>query len=155
MKNAWFKLLVKYPSLYIKHRLHIYKYFLALKKEKDLQYYYIWIHPNDYGLKVYETTLYKTFGNFISVQKDKIYFQTWFWVFLNVLLIPLFLLIRNRSYRILYLAAALSGFLYTAPQIVVANYITDFRYIYWSCFACIIAVIIFIADKVPNRREAT
>lgn len=154
MKNAWFKLLKEYPMMYIKHRLYIYKYFLALEKKKDLQYYYIWIHPNGYGFKVYETTLYQKYANNISSQKDKIYFQTWFWIFLNVLLLPLYFFVRNRGYRLLYIAVALSGFLYTAPQIIVANYVTDFRYIYWSCFACMVAVLIFIADKVPKRSTA-
>ncbi|HEY9176249.1 MAG TPA: hypothetical protein VIN07_01100 [Flavipsychrobacter sp.] len=154
MKSAWFKLLKEYPMMYIKHRVYIYKYFLALEKKKDLQYYYIWMHPNDYGFKVYETTLYRKYANSISAQKNKIYFQTWFWIFLNILLLPLCFLVRDRNYRLLYFTVALSGFLYTAPQIIVANYVTDFRYIYWSCFACFASVIIFLADRMPRRLSA-
>ncbi|MBZ0098771.1 MAG: hypothetical protein K8F30_06785, partial [Taibaiella sp.] len=102
MKAAWFKLLRKYPILYIKHRIYIYKAFLALEKKTDLQYYYIWMHPNDYGFKVYETSMYKKYAASISAQKDKIYFRTWFWIFLNVLLFPLYFFVRNSNYRLLY-----------------------------------------------------
>lgn len=152
MKKAWFKTLTAYPGEYIKHRCYIYIRFLGFKKDRDLQYYYIWIHPNNYGLNVYETSLYKRYAPYISTQKDKVYFQTWFWIFLNVLLLPLYFIVKTKQHRLLYICVVLSGFLYTAPQIIVANFVSDFRYIYWSCIACFLAILILIADRIPDKK---
>lgn len=148
LKSAWFKAIKKYPGIYIKHRIYIYKHFLAYQKDAEINYYYMWMHPNDYGLKVYGSDLYNKFSNEMPKLKDKIYFKTWFWILLNVILIPLFFLIKNKRYRLLYLGISISGFLYTAPQIIVANYVKDFRYIYWSIFACLVAFLILIADLI-------
>lgn len=153
LKNAWLKAIWNHSSVYIKHRCYIYYKFLALDKDINLTYYYIWIHPNDLDLKIYESTLYKKYATYISTQKEMFYFRTWFWIFLNIALLPLYFLVRNRSYRLLYTCVALSGFLYTAPQIIVANFIYDFRYIYWSCFACIVSVLILIADLIVRQND--
>lgn len=158
LKNAWLNAIWKHTEIYIKHRCYIYNKFLAFDKDINLTYYYIWIHPNEMGLKIYESSLYKKYATYISTQKEMLYFRTWFWILLNVLLLPLYFLVQNRSYRVMYICVALSGFLYSAPQIIVANYIYDFRYIYWSCFACIISILILIADiifrqhKIENNR---
>ncbi len=151
LRASWMKMIKEEPGYYIRHRNDIYEYFLALKRQGPPQYYFAWMHPNDYGFVVAEGYLYKLYNMYMERREDQLIFRVWFWVLLNVLLLPMVFLIRNTQYRIYYLAVVLSGFLYTLPQYVVANTVRDFRYIYWACFACIIGVVTILVERLKNR----
>jgi hypothetical protein len=153
MKKAWLDAIQKYPHVYLQNRWDIYLDFLTFKKEVDIQYFFPWIQPNNYGFKINtDNYLYAKYIKYMYSQKNQIYFKVWFWIFLNILLFPALLVIKNKKYRVFYLCLVLSGFLYTLPQFFVSNSINQFRYIYWSCIACTIAMIVLIADRIKFRK---
>lgn len=137
------------PILYLKNRWEIYLYFLMIKKESRLHYmyYFAWMQPNNFGLKINENFLYVLYCKYMGNSEHKIYFQVWFWIFLNVVLFPAGIFIKNYSYKFFYMCIIFSGFLYTLPQFIISNLVADFRYIYWSCFTCTVAVLVIIADR--------
>ena len=63
--------------------------------------------------------------------------------------------VRHRLMKLVFLCFAASGFLYTLPQFVIANTTRDFRYLYWACFACVISVLVLIADRLFIKRLPT
>jgi hypothetical protein len=155
LKKAWLHMLKKEPVLYFKHRLYIYEYFLTLKKKDNLQYHFAWVEPNPYGFKLKDNnSLYTYYAESMIGLDDKIYFQVWFWVLLNVLLFPLAFLLKNKVHRLYYLCIVSAGFLYTLPQFMVANTVRDFRYIYWSCLACILSILTIIASIFLNKKQS-
>lgn len=147
LKKAWLNLIGKAPADYLELRWEIYLYFLTIKKEEPLQYYFPWIHPNNYGFQVEESFLYRKYYKYMQAKEHKVYFQVWFWILLNILLFPAVFLIRDRVIKLFFLCVVSSGFLYTLPQLVVSNTVRDFRYIYWSCLACTIAILALIAER--------
>lgn len=151
LQAQWLKMMKEEPGLYLKHRYDIYEYFLAFKREGPPQYYFAWMHPNEHGYVVAESFLYKAYALYMGGRENQLIFRVWFWVFLNVLLLPLVFVIRNKKYRLYYLAIVLSGFLYTLPQYMVANTVRDFRYIYWAVLACIIGMLVIGIDRVKSR----
>ncbi|WP_276133741.1 hypothetical protein [Polluticoccus soli] len=153
LRKSWLRMVVKDPVDYLALRWDIYLHFLGLRKGEPSQYFFVWIVNNDYGFALKESFLLNKYVDRLWNKENAIYFQVWFWILLNALLFPLVLLIRNRLMRLVFLCFAACGFLYTAPQFMLANTVRDFRYIYWACFACIISLLVLIADRWLMRSQ--
>lgn len=155
LKDAWIAAIKQFPVVYLKNRYDIYLYFLTLKKVNNLQYYFPWIHPNQYGYQIDGNNyFYQKYCRHMQNKDNKIYFQVWFWIFLNVLLFFFIYFIKDYAYRMFYACVVCSGFLYTLPQFITCNSVTDFRYIYWSCLACTMAVVILMAYTLKSKKPS-
>jgi hypothetical protein len=150
LRKAWFTAIKKYPAAYLKHRANSFLYFLKIKNRPAKFFYaFFWVHPNEYGFKTKATPLWYVFAYPVLAQGPMFYMKHWFWLLLNILLLAMVAKLSQKKYRILSLTLLLSALLYLMPQFFISQTDTEFRYIYWNCIACTLALLIYI----HGRRE--
>jgi hypothetical protein len=146
--QAWEKALTDYPLIYLRNRLEGFQYYLLLKRRTNFFCNYPpGISENRYGIKYHQNRVSALFLASIQWQLHMPYMLPWFWFFLNFLLLFFVSLIRNRQLRRAYAALVLSGILYQLPSFFVYQVDTDFRYFYWNCISCSLAVCILFTDR--------
>lgn len=145
LRRAWVYNILTSPEDYFNIRYNEWLYYLHIKQGNELQYFFPWIHPNPYGLKINESSiLYKNYVDFMWAQKKMFYFKPLFWILLNVFLFAGIPILRNKMTRILYSGLVTSSLLYMLPLFFMIATDKDFRYIYWVCIACATALIILL-----------
>ena len=145
LQNAWINTITAHPFLYLSNRWESFLYFLRLKKRSDdFTYYISWISDNKFGLQVKGGRVHDTFIRSVTIHKQMPYMRPWFWFFLNIILLA-FIQFAGKN-RAFYIAILLSSLMYVLPQFFISQTDTDFRYMYWNCIACSLALIILISD---------
>lgn len=143
LQKLWFKAIRKYPFVYLKARLEGALYFLRLKNRSDEFYFFFpWIHPNKYGFTYERNFLSNILLDWVEVHRKMPYMKPWFWIIINLILIPFIWLVNDKKIRLCSLSLLISSLLYFLPQVLLFQTDTDFRYFYWNCIACSIAVIL-------------
>ncbi len=143
LKESWWLAVRKHPSVYLKNRFDGYLYYLRLKTRGDNNMtHYVWVHPNEVGLVQKPNALRGVFVRWLDNNRSMFYMQAWFWFFLNIALIAVTYAQKNRVLKQFCYAILTSSLLYRLIQFFVFQIDTDFRYFYWTCIACTIAVIL-------------
>jgi hypothetical protein len=151
MNDAWRVAITQHPFTYVSNRWEGLLYFLRIKKRSDEFYYCVpWIPENQYGLKVKGGPLYDAFIKTINLQKNMPYMRPWFWFILNILLVA-GVFADLGIYKRFYMGLVLSGLLYILPQFFISQTDTDFRYVYWNCIACALALIMLVASRTNKK----
>lgn len=149
-KAAWIRAVRKHPLVYLANRFDGYLYFLRIKvrDSSELTTLFPWIDDNKYGFTVdEEAPLYLLYNGAIEVQSPMPYMQPWFWMLLNILLLLAIRRIRNTALRQGFAVLVISGIFYQALMFWVFPIDTDFRYFYWNCIGCSLAICLWIADR--------
>ena len=55
--------------------------------------------------------------------------------------------VRNDFFRLCYAMLLFSSLLYMLPCFFIFQTDTDFRYFYWNCIACSLAICLLVADR--------
>jgi hypothetical protein len=154
LRQAWKHAISTYPEAYLLHRYEGFLYFLRLKKRTDLFVYSSpWVAENKYGFKAMGRGFHEAVFTHVDLHKNMPYMTPWFWFFTNVLLVPAIFVIKNRKFRIVYATLVLSSLMYVLPQFFIYQIDTEFRYVYWNCIACTIAIYLLIASRAINKNE--
>jgi len=153
LKDYWETAVKRNFPLYLKNRYDGFLYFLRIKHRPnvDLTYYWYFVTPNNFQRSVRRNLLLDTMENTIRLQANFIYMKPWFWLLLNVLLIPLAFALKRNNMRIPFLMLLLSSLCYLLPQFFIYQIDTDFRYFYWNCVACSLAMILLLSQKLAAR----
>lgn len=154
LKNLWKKTVTAHPLSYLSYKFESYIQFMF---SDDTQY--IWqegIHKeqNILGLKVKSISLGaadETYTVNFGYRYFPFLFKAWFWLLLSLLILVYTKRLKNRA---VIMALSLSAILNILSFIPVSN-TTDYRYIYWSAIACMIAVILLATEKRINLRPPT
>ncbi len=153
--RAWKSAVTRHPIIYLQQRFEGFLYYLRVKnRREEFHYYFPWVHPNELGVVHHENMLTRMLQKPIKWQKDTFYMKPWFWFFLNVLLLFLSRAIRRRATRQLYNTLVWSAFLYQATSFLIFQTDTDFRYFYWNCIACFLAVAFLLNDRLTKADQA-
>jgi hypothetical protein len=150
LKRAWVSAILKHPGVYLEYRYYGFLYFLGIRiRDKEAEYwpYFPWVQPNDLGIEKKWTILTDWFIKPLSYQRNMFYMEGYFWFFLNIVLAAGLVLIRKGVLRTMYTALTLSGLCYLLPQFLIFQVDRDFRYFYWNCIACTLAVCILLVSR--------
>lgn len=148
VKDAWVNAIKKHPDVYFKNKLDGFLYFLRVKKRTDIFFYSSpWVLENPYGFHTKGRGFHEAVFTHVDMHKNMPYMTPWFWFFLNILLLPLIFMIKNKRMRVLYAALVLSSIAYVLPQFFIYQIDTEFRYMYWNCIACTVAVCMLIVPR--------
>lgn len=145
LSKYWIKTIVTNPVKYATYRIETMSLFFFAPEG----YSYIW-HPgidqNDLGLDVkserigHATEVYvKDFG----YMHFPFLYQAWFWILANVII--LLSIGRFKQYSTYIMALTISSIAYIIgyfPMVVAV----DYRYIYWSVIATVVAVLLIVVD---------
>ena len=152
LKAAWKKAVLKYPTVYLSNRWDGFLYFLRIKKRTDeFGYSSPWVIQNEYGFVAKGRGFHEAVFAHVDMHKNMPYMRPWFWFFLNIILAGFIPLVKRKETRVLYTALVLSSLVYVLPQFFIFQIDTEFRYMYWNCIACTIALFIFIQSKLGKQ----
>ena len=157
-KRIWTQIIINNPINYVVYKVQMFMGFIIPQTD----YAYIWqpgIEPNDYG----EQVRFNRLGNlnYSYVHKFgyrylRATFEPWFWLGGGLLVV--FLSIKKKTKHVVFIRTlAASGVLYILGYIPTGA-TTDYRYIYWSVFAVILAFVLYGLDRYnerPNRAKIT
>lgn len=159
LNSSWIKAIFSQPLAYLKHRFNLFNFLMSERhytyevpqshtdRNNLLRFYEIPYEsePNNLPLSKLSILLIRT--KLLYLEKTFIY-SGWLWLSL-LSLIFLYSLIRKQKVleNILALQLSISGILYILPYFVISPG-SDFRYIYWSCIAGTIALILTISDVI-------
>jgi len=155
LREAWLKAIQAYPAEYLKNRWQTFAYFLRIKDNTTkVQYYFPWIQPNNYGISINEgNPLYHGYKKYMNVFEGLFIFKPWFWAVVNLLLFVFIPFIKDKGYRFIYICLASSSLLYFLPQFLFVMNDIDFRYIYWVCLACMLAVMVGLLGRKSTAKS--
>lgn len=155
LQKAWLIAVKKHPHAYLSHRFKSFLYFLKIKNRPEKYYSaFAWIHENPYGFKLERNLLWYVFVYPILAQSVMFYMKPWFWLLLCILLMTRISVIRHRLLRIPFVILLSSGLLYILPQFFISQTDSEFRYVYWSCMAISLALIIYLfRNRLPQLGE--
>lgn len=145
-KRIWASVIIRNPIRYVMYKAELFMTILIPQTD----YAYIWqqgIEQNSYGATVRFSELGA--ANYWYVHKFgyryfRMTFEPWFWMLVGMLVFCLTLKRRTRHYYIIRGLVA-SGILYILGYIPTGA-TTDYRYIYWSVFAVLMAAVLLLAD---------
>lgn len=153
LHSNWLKAIREHPMVYMRLRVDDILYFLRIKNSHSFFVcMYPWVDQNPYGFAHKETALSHLIINGITGQVAMPYMRPWLWLILNIVLLFLFRFVRNTVYRLYYIVLVSSDFLYIIPLLIFMNGDTDFRYFYWNCIACTMAVCLLAYDRFEQRK---
>jgi len=150
LQQAWAKAIRTYPNVYFNNRMEGFFYYLRIKDRGSNPHNLfaeIYPQPNFLGLSFHPNILSKIFIRPIEKQTRMPYMKPWFWLVLNVLLFAFSGKLDKLECRVTYKALISSSILYLLPAFFIFPADTDFRYFYWNCIACSLAVCILIIDR--------
>jgi hypothetical protein len=143
----WVKAIAKHPVAYFRIRTRGYLYFLRiLKSGSSLTIKYPVISHNKYGFKLRENALCSKLMQKIEERMDAFYFQPYFWLFLNIILIALAFIGYVRKIRGYLLCLLTSSLFFVLFEYLVFPADTEFRYFYWNCISVSLAAILFSCE---------
>lgn len=140
LRGAWWTAIKRYPALYLKNRWEGFLFHLRLRQRTDYNNFYIWIDKNNYGIEHVRSPFYDSFENWIGRHRKAFYMQAWFWMAINIFLFIPVALVGDRRLKWAIVLLLLSSLLYRLPQFFVFQTDTDFRYFYWTCLTCTLAI---------------
>jgi hypothetical protein len=150
-KNYWLKSIMAHPFRYFVYKVETFTMFLVASDQHVEQY---GIDPNMYHQEVLSTKIQYTLYVYVvqfGYEHFSFLFQPWFW--LGVGIYTLWYSAKKlRDSRYMVICLSLSSLLYIlsyAPVVVAVEY----RYIFWSVLALVIAWIIIGADFVVKRAD--
>jgi hypothetical protein len=150
--QAWEKEIFAHPLVYLKNRLDGFLYYLRIKNSGNkFDSYFMGTVANDFGLSFHRNVVSPVFVFPVVLQQSMPYMKPWLWFFLNFLLLFFIPAFKNKSNRSGYQVLVWSGLLYLLPSFFVFQVDTDFRYFYWNCIACFLAVCILLVDRYGSR----
>lgn len=142
---------------YIKYRMHTFVLFLFPSNSKTY-YWHPGINANEYGLMVSNPALVertKTYSDFAGLGVLGFVFKPWPYVLLLTMISIGALRLKKSAKRWHIMAVAASGLIYIGSYFpAVVAY--DYRYIYWSVFATILAGTLYLIEtsKRSNSRRS-
>jgi hypothetical protein len=143
IKNLWIRLALEKPLKYLLYKIDTYSAFLF---DTGL-FFQSGINKNKYGYQVksmFALSFLNTYVNQFGVKFFGIFFMAWFYLLSSIAI--LYYSIRNKLYhRRICITLSSSSILYILSY-TVANITLEYRYIYWSVFATIIASILIGLD---------
>jgi len=151
-KRIWSQVIFNNPIGYVTYKLEMFSSILIPQTDNA----YIWqpgIEPNSYGVHVRFQRLGDINQKYIQkfgYRYLRATFEPWFWLILGL---SIFYLSTKRRTKHAYIIRVLilSGVLYILGYIPTGA-TTDYRYIYWSVFAVIFAVILYVLDRYNDRK---
>ncbi len=150
LQEAWKKSILTYPAVYFQNRTDGFLYYLRIKDRGNVfnnLFAAIYPVPNALGISFRPNILSHIFLTPIEVQRGMPYMKPWFWLLLNLLLLAFIGKFRNLACSVTYKALVLSGILYILPTYFIFPCDTDFRYFYWNCIACSLALCMLLVDR--------
>lgn len=141
LKALWLKTLVHHPVRYALYRIHA--YFLLLFSPSDQAY--IWqdgVIKNNLGIHVASIDIQGAMKLYVvsfGYSHFPFLFEAWFWIGVSLIF-----MMRRLSRQITLVALSGLAYMISYLPLTVA---TDYRYIYWSVWACLICLILYLADK--------
>lgn len=146
LKHSWQRAIRQNFPLYLQNRYDGFLYFLRIKNRPDiaLTYYWYFSTPNSYQLEVRQNGLLEVMEQSIKLQANFIYMKPWFWLLLNILLLPFAFRMKDSRMRMPFLMLLISSLFYLLPQFFIYQIDTDFRYFYWNCLAVSLAAILLV-----------
>lgn len=155
LKQYWAAAISGYPDIYLHNRLTGFMYFLRLKKySEDFYYHSDGIPINKYGFKYHGTAVSQIFKDPIELQGGMPYMRPWFWLFVNIALLFFIKRLPTLYPRMIFTVLVLSSLFYILPTFFLFQVDTDFRYMYWNCIACTLALILLIYHWRDNKKAA-
>lgn len=153
LSKAWGKQLLAHPALYLKNRWNGLLYYLRIKNSRNHFYYNIdFIDENEFGLKVSDNPFHRFWQAGINLNGQMPYMRPWFWWLLNICLLLFVRRFRMPAFKHAYAALTWSGVLYMLPVLFLFQVDFEFRYTYWNCIACSLAILLLIAERLKNER---
>jgi hypothetical protein len=154
LREAWLKAIKRHPGVYISNRYDGFLSFLRLRKRTGgFVYASPGIEQNGYGYEPMGRGFHQALTMSFELHDNMPYMRPWFWFFVNVLLILFLPLVRNSILKICCGLLAFSSLLYLLLQFFVYQIDTEFRYVYWNCISCALAVGILCMAARSNKKE--
>lgn len=148
LRSAWMAEVLKHPVVYICNRMEGFLFYLRIKNSsRKFVSYYMGTVPNDLGLSFHRNMVSSCFVYPVVAQKSMPYMRPWFWFFLNFTLLIFAPLTQRGAWRLGFKVVLWSGILYQLPSFFIFQIDTDFRYFYWNCICCSVAICILLANK--------
>ncbi len=145
LRNYWWAAVKRHPGIYLANHWDGYLYYLRLKQRNiNFHYYfpYASVQLPDYNKhRAYDGELP---FELISFQSFMPYFTPWFWFLLSFLLLLFTPFLQKGFYKQYYISLCLSSLFYQLPVFFIYQTDTDFRYFYWNCICCSLAIIILL-----------
>lgn len=156
LEHAWKHAITQHPATYLNNRYDGFLYFLRIKNRANtpFNYYCYYTTPNQFGFKVRPNPLYNAMLSSMKKQADAWYMKPWFWALLNVVLLFCIPLVKDKKYQLAIAVLGGSSLFYLLPQIFIFQIDTDFRYFYWNCIACLLALILFLFCCFKHEKRA-
>jgi len=156
LKTAWLNALKRHPVAYFANHADGFLYYLRLKQRRiNFHYYFPYACAELPGYQKGRDYCGEIPFEAISFQSFMPYMTPWFWFFLNFILLLFIPFVAKGMHRWLYVALCLSGIFYQLPSFFVYQTDTDFRYFYWNCICCSLALIILIGLRSKNAAPDT
>lgn len=150
LQEAWKKGILTYPMVYFKNRTDGFLYYLRIKDRGNVfhnLFAEIYPVPNALGISFHPNIFSQIFLKPIEVQRGMPHMKPWFWLFLNLLLFAFIGKFSNLVCKVTYKALISSSILYLLPAYFIFPCDTDFRYFYWNCIACSLALCMLLIDR--------
>jgi hypothetical protein len=159
LRKDWLTLVVTHPQDYLAHRFHVFTALLGLTDGAVYSAYQPGIRKNWLGVQfvsLSQEDLKRDLALFATLAASPVY-RVWSYVLLGlgVFLVASFRLVRRWGTlrgNLLAATVSLSGLVNAASLFFIAT-AADFRYMIWSIFSAIIAMVILLAD-LRNKRNA-
>lgn len=145
--TAWVRAVKTYPVVYLSNRYDGFLHYLRIKNRGPFYYYIYYIEPNKYGFELQDNKLADVFIKPIEMQGSMPYMKPWFWLLFNIVLLFFIRSIKDKGRKVAYVTLLSSSLLYLLPGFLIYPTNTDFRYFYWNCIACSLALCILVIDR--------
>ncbi len=151
LKSAWIKAITKHPGVYLQNRWDGFLYYLKIKDRNGfLAIYHPWVDKNDYNIELKKDNWHVYYRDWIEGYRHTLWMQPWFWMLMNILLLP-FVFLVGSHHRFVYASMLLSSLLYRLPQFFIFQTDTDYRYFYWTCLCCFFSAFLLIKGIIIDR----
>jgi hypothetical protein len=156
LEKAWKHAIIQHPVTYFSNRYDGFLYFLRIKNRANtpFNYYCYYTTPNEFGFEVRTNPVYNAMLWSMKKQENMWYMKPWFWALLNVVLLCFVRAIKDKKYQLTISVLGASSLFYLLPQILIFQIDTDFRYFYWNCVACLLALIILLSYRFSPKKQA-
>lgn len=151
LRTAWKKAVLANIGVYLSHRMTYFKPLMGLGIERTCEPYAKDISPNKFKVKFHPSFLFTMLMKAQDQLRDTVLFRGWLYVIL-CLIVPILAWlapISNDAKKQLTFIGA-SGFLYGTCYFFYAPS-CDFRYLYWTVMAAVLAVFLFVAQLCATR----
>ncbi len=146
MREYWLASIFKHPRAYLYNRIQGFFYFLRIKDSgSTLMLTYPYTHPNSYGFTYEPGRLAEFIFRNVEKCRSFLVMKPYFWLFLNIVLLPLLYIKQFRQVKLPVLMLLLSSLFYVAFEFIVFPADTEFRYFYWNCISIGLSIILLVS----------